>query len=72
VRAKVALEQVIATPSAHEVSSLDQLASSPSPMEFELANQVRVAIDCIRFSIKATAQSVKQPDQFVEPAPRCP
>jgi hypothetical protein len=65
-RAKIALEQVIATPRAHEVSSPDQLASRPSPVEFELAYQVRVAIDCIRFSIKATEQSVKQPDQLVE------
>ncbi len=65
-RATTALEKVIKTPLAHEATSPDELASRPSPMEFELAYQVRVAIDCIRFSIKATEQSVKQSDQLVE------
>jgi len=30
--------------------------------EFELAYQVRVTIDCIRFAVKATEQSVKEPN----------
>ena len=32
--------------------------------EFELAYQVRVAIDCIRFAIKATGQSVEEPNEI--------
>ena len=34
------------------------------PGEFELAYQVRVAIDCIRFAIKATEQSVDEPNEI--------
>jgi hypothetical protein len=64
--AKTSLDKVMKTGLAHEESSQDVVVGSPSPMEFELAYQVRVAIDCIRFSIKATEQSVKQPDQLVE------
>ena len=37
----------------------------PSALEFELAYQVRVAMDRIRFAIKAT-QSRSQPDQLRE------
>jgi hypothetical protein len=32
--------------------------------EFELAYQVRVSIDCIRFAIKATEQSVEEPNEI--------
>lgn len=31
-----------------------QVKSRPSPIEFQMAYQIRVAIDCIRFAIKAT------------------
>jgi hypothetical protein len=34
------------------------------PGEFELAYQVRVAIDCIRFAVKATEQSVEEPNEI--------
>jgi hypothetical protein len=33
------------------------------PAEFELAYQVRVAIDCIRFAVKATEHSVEEPNE---------
>jgi hypothetical protein len=51
---------------AREFFSLseDEVSRRPSPIEFELAYQARVAIDCIRFAIKMTDQSAKQPDQF--------
>jgi hypothetical protein len=35
--------------------------SRPSPIEFEMAYQVRVAIDRIRFAIKTTEQSAGNP-----------
>ena len=34
------------------------------PGGFELAYQVRVAIDCIRFAVKATKQSVEEPNEI--------
>jgi len=37
-----------------------------TPGEFELAYQVRVAIDCIRFAIKATEQSIEEPNEGCE------
>jgi hypothetical protein len=40
--------------------------SRPSPMEFEMAYQMRVSIDCIRFAIKATDQSTPDPQQLEE------
>jgi hypothetical protein len=51
---------------AREEPSQIEVVSRPSPMEFELAYQVRVAIDCIRFSIKATEQSAEQPGQLLQ------
>jgi hypothetical protein len=36
------------------------------PTEFELAYQVRVAMDCIRFAIRATEQSVEEPNEIRE------
>ena len=41
-----------------------QVKFRPSPIEFEMAYQVRVAIDRIRFAIKAT-------DQFAHHSGRC-
>lgn len=38
----------------------------PSPMEFEMAYQVRVAIDRIRFAIKATDQFAQHSGQLQE------
>ncbi len=40
--------------------------SRPSPIEFEMAYQVRVAIDRIRFAIKTTEQSAGNPRQLQE------
>ncbi len=38
----------------------------PSPGEFEMAYQARVAIDRIRFAIKATEATRERPDQLRE------
>ncbi len=43
-----------------------QVKFRPSPVEFEMAYQVRVAIDCIRFAIKATDQFAHHPRQLQE------
>ena len=40
--------------------------SQPSSVEFEMAYQVRVAIDRIRFAIKATDQFAQHPEQLRE------
>ena len=40
--------------------------SRPTPMEFELAYQARVAMDRIRFAIKHTEQFASQTDQMQE------
>ena len=40
-----------------------RVKSQPSPIEFEMAYQVRVAIDRIRFAIKATDQFANHPQQ---------
>ena len=42
-----------------------EVRSRPSALEFELAYQARVAIDRIRFAIKAT-ESRSHPDQLIE------
>jgi len=44
----------------------DQLKFRPSPIEFEMAYQVRVAIDRIRFAIRATDQFAHHPRQLQE------
>jgi hypothetical protein len=43
-----------------------QVRTQPSPIEFEMAYQVRVAIDRIRFAIKATDQFAQHPQQLLE------
>lgn len=43
-----------------------QVKFRPSPVEFEMAYQVRVAIDCIRFAIQATDQFAHHPRQLQE------
>ena len=43
-----------------------KLKSRPSVREFEMAYQVRVAIDRIRFAIKATDQFASHPHQLQE------
>ena len=43
-----------------------KLRSRPSPHEFEMAYQARVAMDRIRFAIKATEQSAQHPEQLQE------
>ena len=40
-----------------------ELRDRPSPIEFEMAYQARVAIDRIRFAIKHTEQYARQSDQ---------
>jgi len=54
-------ETLMATGLAPLVSWQNDEATRPG--EFELAYQVRVAIDCIRFAIKATEQSVEEPNE---------
>ena len=51
-----------------EVLSLMAAAvkSQPSSVEFEMAYQVRVAIERIRFAIKATEQFAQHPEQLQE------
>ena len=55
-------ETLMATGLAPLVSWQNDEATRPG--EFELAYQVRVAIDCIRFAIKATEQSVEEPNEI--------
>lgn len=43
-----------------------QVKFRPSPMEFEMAYQVPVAIDRIRFAIKSTDQFAHHPRQLQE------
>lgn len=43
-----------------------KVRSRPSPMEFEMAYQIRVAIDRIRFAIKATDKLASDPRQQQE------
>jgi hypothetical protein len=43
-----------------------QVKCRPSPIEFEMAYQVRVAIERIRFAIKATDQFAHHPQQLQE------
>ena len=57
-------DTLIATGLAPLVSWQNDEAARPG--EFELAYQVRVAIDCIRFAIKATDQSVAEPNEVRE------
>jgi hypothetical protein len=53
---------------AKEVFSIveSRVLSRPSPAEFEMAYQIRVAIDCIRFAIKATEEFTQQPQRLKE------
>lgn len=55
---------------AHEVFAIVEanVRSRPSPMEFEMAYQIRVAIDCIRFAIKAAEQPSRQPPRQLQEA----
>ncbi len=55
-------ETLISTGLAPLVSWQNDEATMPG--EFELAYQVRVAIDCIRFAVKATEQSVEEPNEI--------
>jgi hypothetical protein len=57
-------ETLMATGLAPLVSWQNDEATRPG--EFELAYQVRVAIDCIRFAIKATEQSIEEPNEVRE------
>jgi hypothetical protein len=43
-----------------------QVKFQPAPIEFEMAHQIRVAIDRIRFAIKATDQFAHHPGQLQE------
>ena len=54
-------EQIVKTEAINEVLSLmeAEARSRPSPIQFEMAYQVRGAIDRIRFAIKATERSAK-------------
>ena len=45
-----------------------QVKSRPAPIEFEMAYQVRIAIDRIRFAIKASDQYANRPSQLQEAA----
>ena len=56
----VGRSDVMATGLAPLVSWQNDEATRPGG--FELAYQVRVAIDCIRFSIKVTEQSGEEPN----------
>jgi hypothetical protein len=53
---------------ANEMFSLieAQVRSGPSPIEFEMAYQVRVVIDRIRFAINATDHLAHHPQQLQE------
>src|SRR5579884_4444444 len=46
--------------------SIDESATTPSAIEFEMAYQARVAIDRIRFAIKHTEQFGPRSDQIRE------
>lgn len=54
-------ETLIPTGLSPLVSQHNDKATRPG--EFELAYQVRVAIDCIRFAVKATEQSAEEPNE---------
>ena len=43
-----------------------ELASGPSPVEFEMAYQARVAVDRIKFAIKRAEQFAPRTDQMRE------
>jgi len=43
-----------------------KVRSTPSPTEFEMAYQMRVAMDCIRFAIKTAEQADHTPEQIRE------
>ncbi len=43
-----------------------KVRATPSPSEFEMAYQMRVAMDCIRFAIKATEQPGHTAEQSQE------
>jgi hypothetical protein len=60
-----ALEEQVTKIAAAADASL-QNGEETRPAEFELAYQVRVAMDCIRFAIRATEQSVEEPNQVRE------
>ncbi len=53
---------------ANEVFAIVEakVRSTPSPSEFEMAYQMRVAMDCIRFAIKTTEQPGHTPEQIQE------
>jgi hypothetical protein len=53
---------MVKTDAIEEVVSLleAEIRSRPSPGELEMAYQIRVAIDRIRFAIKATERSAKE------------
>jgi hypothetical protein len=53
---------MVKTGAIEELVSLlePKVRSRPSPSEFEMAYQIRVAIDRIRFPIKATERSAKE------------
>jgi hypothetical protein len=53
---------------ANEVFAIveGKVRSTPSPSEFEMAYQMRVAMDCIRFAIKTTEQPGHTPKQIQE------
>lgn len=55
---------------ANEVFAIVEakVRSTPSPSEFEMAYQMRVAADRIRFAIKVTEQGTHQPEQLNEAA----
>jgi len=65
VRCLSALEEQATKIAAAADASLQNGEETPRA-EFELAYQVRVAIDCIRFAVKATEQSVEEPNEVRE------
>jgi hypothetical protein len=65
-RAKSSLDNVINIERPHEISLQNDVTDSYHLIEFELAYQVRVAIDCIRFAIKATEQSSERPEASLQ------
>ncbi len=48
------------------IETIDEARSRPSPIEFEMAYQARVAIDRIRFAIKHTEQFCPRSDPIRE------
>ncbi len=65
-RAKTSVKKIMKTGPAREQSSQNEVVSRPFPMNFELAYQVPVAIDCIRFSIRSTERSAEQPGGLLQ------